>query len=213
MTQLQLALDGTLRAGLAVLEQAHAHVDIVEIGTPLVLREGSRAIQAVRAAYPELRLLADFKIMDAGAAEAGIAFDAGAQIVTALGLAGDETIRGALSSAAEHGGRVMVDMMGVADPRQRAAELTELGCDLLCLHTAQDQHAQRGSPWRQLARLRAAYPTLRLAIAGGINLASLPQLLPHQPQIVVVGGAITAATQPGLAARSLQEGIGRYGKS
>lgn len=212
MAKLQLALDGDLSSALDVLEQAHASVDIVEIGTPLVFREGMRAVGKIRSAYPGLRLLADLKIMDAGAAEADIAFDAGADMVTALGLAGDETIQGALASAEKHGSRVMVDMMEVADPPQRAAELMELGCDLLCLHTAHDQQSKRASPWRQLAQLRESYPALHLAIAGGVSLKLLPQILPLQPQIIVVGSAITAAADPGLAAQLIHEGIGQYGK-
>ncbi|MDE2819720.1 MAG: orotidine 5'-phosphate decarboxylase [Chloroflexota bacterium] len=210
MAKLQLALDGDLTSALAVLERAHATVDIVEIGTPLVFREGMRAVRVIRAAYPGLRLLADLKIMDAGEAEADIAFGAGAGFVTVLGLSGDETIQGALASGKKHGGQVMIDMMGVADPLERAAELIELGCDLLCLHTAHDQQAKRGSPWRQLAQLRAAYPALSLAIAGGISSKLLPQILPLQPQIVVVGSAITAAADPGLAARLFHEGMRRY---
>ena len=211
MAKLQLALDGDLSDGLAVLEQAHAYVDIVEIGTPLVFREGMRAVRVIRSAYPGLRLLADLKIMDAGEAEADIAFDAGADIVTALGLSGDETIQGALASAKKRAGQIMIDMIGVADPLQRAAELTELGCDLLCLHTAHDQQAKRGSPWRQLAQLRAAYPALSLAIAGGISLEVLPQILPLHPQIIVVGSAITAAADPGFATRLIHERIHQYG--
>ena len=211
MAKLQLALDGDLSDGLAVLEQTHAYVDIVEIGTPLVFREGMRAVRVIRAAYPGLRLLADLKIMDAGEAEADIAFGAGADIVTALGLSGDETIQGALASAKKRAGQVMVDMIGVADPLQRAAELIELGCDLLCLHTAHDQQVQRGSPWRQLAQLREAYPALSLAIAGGVSLEVLPQILPLHPQIIVVGSAITAAADPGLAARLIHERIRQYG--
>lgn len=210
MTKLQLALDGALTDSLAVLEQAHAHVDIVEIGTPLVFREGMRAAQTIRAAYPDACLLVDLKIMDAGEAEADIAFSAGADIVTVLGLGGDETILGALASAEKHAGQVMIDMMAVPDSVARAAKLIELGCDLLCLHTAHDQQARRGSPWRQLARLRAAYPELGLAIAGGVSLALLPQILPLQPQIIVVGSAITAAPDPGLAARLIQERMEQY---
>lgn len=213
MPKLQLALDGDLTSAFAVLEKAREYVEIIEIGTPLVIREGMRAARLIRAAYPDLLLLADLKIMDAGEAEASIAFEAGADIVTVLGLSGDETIHGALASAGRRNAQVMVDMMGVADPLARADQLISLGCDLLCLHTAHDQQAKRGSPWRQLAQLRAAYPALSLAIAGGISGQLLPQILPLQPQIIVIGSAITAAADPGRAARLIHEGIQQYGDS
>ena len=47
-------------------------------------------------APPTATLLADLKIVDAGELEAQIGFDAGADIVTVLGVAHDVTIQGAL---------------------------------------------------------------------------------------------------------------------
>ena len=211
MAKLQLALDGDLSSALALLEKTHGHVDIIEIGTPLVFREGMRAVRKVRTAYPQPRLLADLKIMDAGEAEAGIAFCAGADIVTVMGVSGDETIQGALASAKKHDGQVMVDMMQLSDPLERADTLIGLGCNLLCFHTAHDQQSMHGSPCRQLAQLRQTCPSLHLAIAGGVNLKVLPQIMPLHPQIIVVGSAITAAADPSLAARLIHEGIRNYG--
>ena len=211
MAKLQLALDGDLSSALVLLEKTHGLVDMIEIGTPLVFREGMRAVRKVRTTYPHLRLLADLKIMDAGEAEADIAFGAGADIVTVLGVSGDETIQGALASAKKHDGQVMIDMMQLANPLERADMLIGLGCNLLCLHTAHDQQSIHGSPWRQLAQLRQAFPSLHLAIAGGVSQKVLPQILPLNPEIIVVGSAITAAANPSLAARLIHEGIREYG--
>ncbi len=207
MTELQIALDGDLDAALAVLAQARSYVDIAEIGTPLVFREGARAVREIRAAYPQLTLVADLKIMDAGEAEADIAFRAGADRATVMALASDATIAGALSSARSHGKRIMVDMMQVVDPLGRALELLALGCDLLCLHTAHDLQSSQGSPFAQLAELRAALPTAPLAIAGGVKLDTLEQILPLRPQVIIVGSGITAAPDPGATARQFHERI------
>lgn len=207
MMELQIALDGDLSAALAVLAQVHPHVDIAEIGTPLVFREGVRAVLELRAAYPQMTLVADLKIMDAGEAEADIAFRAGADRATVMALASDATIAGALSSARSHGKRIMVDMMQVVDPLGRARELLELGCDLLCLHTAHDLQSSHGSPYAQLAELRAALPTAQLAIAGGVKLDTLEEILPLRPQVIIVGSGITAAPDPGATARQFHERI------
>ncbi len=205
--ELQIALDGDLAAARDVLAQVHPHVDIAEIGTPLVFREGMRAVCDIRAAYPQLTLVADLKIMDAGEAEADIAFRAGADRATVMALASDATIAGALSSARSHGKRIMVDMMQVVDPLGRARELLELGCDLLCLHTAHDLQSSHGSPYAQLAELRAALPTAQLAIAGGVKLDTLEEILPLRPQVIIVGSSITAAPDPGATARQFHERI------
>jgi len=207
VTELQIALDGELSAALDVLAQVHPFVDIVEIGTPLVFREGMRAVRELRAAYPQLTLVADLKIMDAGEAEADIAFRAGADCATVMALASDATISGALASARAHGKRIMIDMMQVAGPLLRARQLLGLGCDLLCLHTAHDLQSSQESPYAQLAQLRAALPAAQLAIAGGVKLDTLEQILPLQPQVIIVGSGITAGPDPGATARRFHERI------
>ncbi len=211
MTKLQLGLDGELATALEILQAVHAFIDISEIGTPLVFREGMQALRQIRSSYANLCLIADLKIMDAGEAEADIAFGTGADRVTVMAMASDATIQGALRSARFHQGQIMIDMMQVEKPLERALELIQLGCDLLCLHTAHDLQSRHDSPWRLLAELRQALPTLQLAIAGGVKLDSLPQILPHQPQVIIVGSAITAAADPLRAAQQFHERIQEYG--
>ena len=42
------------------------HFDILEVGTPLILAEGVRAIETLRTGHPGKQFLADLKIMDVG---------------------------------------------------------------------------------------------------------------------------------------------------
>ena len=213
MTRLQIALDGDLASALEILATVQPYIDIAEVGTPLVFREGMYALRRIRAAHSKLTLVADLKIMDAGEAEADIAFEAGADIVTVMAVAADATIAGALRCARAHGKRVMVDMMQVADIRARARDLAAMGCDLLCLHTAHDQQAALGSPFAQLAALREALPETKLAIAGGVQLPALEQILPLKPQIIIVGSAISGAAEPRASAKQFHERIREYGNA
>jgi len=65
--RLQLALDiYDIPQSLEILKQLHDVVDIVEIGTPFIIRDGVHAVKAVKDAYPSLCVLADLKIMDGG---------------------------------------------------------------------------------------------------------------------------------------------------
>ncbi len=213
MTRLQIALDGELASALEILAAVQPYIDVAEVGTPLVFREGMGAVRRIRDLYPPLTLVADLKIMDAGEAEADIAFDAGADIVTVMAVAADATIAGALGSARKRGKRVMVDMMQVADSRARARELAAMGCDLLCLHTAHDQQAALGSPFAALAALREALPETKLAIAGGVQLPALEQILPLKPQLIIVGSAIAGAADPRATAKQFHERIREYGNA
>ena len=203
--KLQLALDNTLENALEILHAVHPYVDIAEIGTPLVFREGMNAVRRLRAAYPDLVLLADFKIMDAGYAEAAIAFDAGTDWVTAMGVANDNTLRGVVEAASEYGRHVMVDMMSVPVLVLRAKQLLDLGVDLLCVHTAHDLQSDHSNPLDMLASLRAELPDAPLAVAGGIDLALIEALAVYTPQVLVVGSAITQSKHPATAAQVIRQ--------
>ena len=67
MKKLQIALDEfSLEESLALCEKVRDYVDIIEIGTPFIMREGTEAVRAFRERFPEKEILADAKIMDAG---------------------------------------------------------------------------------------------------------------------------------------------------
>lgn len=203
--KLQVALDGTLAQAVTILEQVAAWVDIAEIGTPLIYHEGMHAARRLREAFPTLTLLADLKIMDAGEEEAEIAFEAGCDIVTVLGVSHDATVAGAARAAQRRGKQVMADLMRVADPVSRGRELLALGCDVLCVHTAFDVQSATQTPLGTLTTLRQALPEAALAAAGGIKLANVDAILALRPQIVIAGGAITRAANPTAAAQALRE--------
>jgi len=205
--KLQVALDGDLASSRAILTQVHEFIDIAEIGTPLIYREGMNAVRILRADYPQLTLLADLKIMDAGEEEAAIAFEAGADIVTVLGVAHDNTVRGAVAAARQFGKQVLVDMLQVGDLAGRGLELLALGCDYLCIHTAYDLQHSGATPFAHLQHLREALPDGPLAVAGGVKPDTLDSLLVFKPEIVVVGGAISRAANPAEIARRMYERI------
>ena len=99
--RLQFAMDTlTTESALDLAAKAAPYVDILELGTPLIKSEGLAAITAVKAAHPDKTVFADLKTMDAGELEADIAFSAGADLVTVLGVAGDSTIAGAVAARA-----------------------------------------------------------------------------------------------------------------
>lgn len=205
--KLQLALDGTLADAMRVLAAAHESIDLIELGTPLILRHGIDAAAHIRAAFPDLPLLADFKIMDAGDEEAAIAFEAGCAWATVLAAAHDVTIVGAVAAAQRFGGQVMADLIGVSDPVARAGELIALGCNAVCVHTAYDTQAGGAHPLATLATVRERWPDMAIGVAGGVRAESIAALAAYRPAIVVVGGAITRATEVGAAARAVRAAI------
>jgi 3-hexulose-6-phosphate synthase len=203
--KLQVALDGDLHHSLAILQSVRPYIDIVEIGTPLIYREGMAAARQLRQAFPDLPLLADLKIMDAGEEEATIAFEAGCDLVTVLGLAHDATVRGVLTATQRFGKQVMVDMMQVANPSARARTLLAMGCHYLCVHTAHDLQATDTTPFVNLQQLYQELGDVPLAVAGGIGLDTIDDIVALNPAIVVIGSAITKAPDSARVARAIRK--------
>ena len=128
--KLQLALDLVdIPQAIELVKEVEAFIDIVEIGTPVINKEGLKAVSEMKAAFPNLEVLADVKIMDAAAYEVSNAVAAGADIVTILAQAEDSSIKGAVEEAKKTGKKILVDMIAVKDIKTRAAELDLLGAD------------------------------------------------------------------------------------
>jgi 3-hexulose-6-phosphate synthase len=209
MMKLQLALDMVdLNEALDCINETQGSIDIIEVGTPLALKCGIRAIAFIKDKYPGMDLLADFKIMDAGNYEASIAFDAGADIVTVLGAASDVTIAGAISAARKYRKEIMVDLIGVAEIKQRIISMDKLGADYACLHTGVDSQNGLNSPVGQLLVAKQSVTRTRLAIAGGINSRNIGNIVMVNPDVIVVGAGITAEPDRTRAAADIKRWMG-----
>lgn len=205
--QLQVALDqcDAVRA-VELAQLLRPYIQRIEVGTPLVYRYGTRLLEQIKVSCPELTLVADFKIMDAGEHEADIAFEAGADIVTVLACAEDQTIHGCLTSAHRYRGRVMADLISASADRFR--ELDALGLHEVCVHTGVDRQDLDEDPLALLKDVGKHINT-PLAVAGGVNLDSLGPILDAKPSVVIVGSAITAAEEPESVARSIADAVAR----
>ena len=179
-------------------------VDVIEVGTPLVIKEGIKAVTEIKRTFPDLEVLADLKIMDAGDHEAKIALEAGADIVTVLGAAHDATIQGALDQAGAFGKAVLADLIAVDRVAKRAQELDDMGVDLVCVHTAYDVQDTGADPVRELESVRPVLKRAGLAVAGGIKPETISQVAAFQPEIVIVGGFIMGHPDPRKAVLELR---------
>ncbi len=205
--QLQFAMDTlTTEAALALAAQAAPHVDILELGTPLIKSEGLSAITAIKQAHPDKIVFADLKTMDAGELEADIAFAAGADLVTVLGTAGDSTIAGAVTAARRHGKGVVVDLIGVADKPARAREVVALGAEFVEMHAGLDEQAEPGFSLDTLLRDGEA-GGVPFSVAGGVDAGSVAAVQAAGARTAVAGSAIYSATDVAAAAAAIRAAI------
>ncbi|WML47014.1 3-hexulose-6-phosphate synthase [Neobacillus sp. PS3-34] len=206
--ELQLALDlVNIQEGIDLVKQVEEYIDVVEIGTPVVINEGLRAVKEMKEAFPKLKVLADLKIMDAAGYEVMKASEAGADIVTILGAAEDESIKGAVAEAKKQGKKILVDMIAVKDKKARAKELDAFGVDYICVHTGYDLQAVGQNSFEDLKAIKDVVKNAKTAIAGGIKLETLPEVIKAQPDLIIVGGGITGQDDIKAAAAQMQQMI------
>jgi 3-hexulose-6-phosphate synthase / 6-phospho-3-hexuloisomerase len=205
---LQVALDfeNLSRALAAAREAVEGGADWVEAGTPLIKSEGLDAVRELKKAFPSCRVVADMKVMDTGAFEVEIAAKAGADLVTILGAADDDTIADGVRGGELYGAEVVVDLLGVPDPVGRAKRVAELGAAAVCWHVGIDMQMQGKTPFDLLGDLTKASP-IPVAVAGGLNSESVAAAVRAGAQILIVGGAITKSPNMADATRRIKEAI------
>ena len=175
---------------LNFLEKNGDLIDIIEIGTPLIIKEGLKSVLKIKKKFPKQTVLADLKIMDAGLLEAQIGFDAGADIVTVLGLASTKTLNGVKQAVVKNEKEVMVDMINHPCPENKWNELKNMEMGLCCLHTANDDTKDGETPLNDLERFYNLHGGKNIAVAGGINPDMIRKINSFHPEIVIVGGYI-----------------------
>lgn len=204
--KLQLALDRPdLSRELELARQVDRYVDLIEAGTPLLIREGIRAVRELRRRHRGTMIVADIKVIDAGEPIAELAFAAGANVVTVLGCASNEVIERVVRSAQRYDGEVMADSLSVLDITGRTRELRELGVTSLCINRRgfKKLKTDRDETLRQLAEL-VEEVHLPVYLAGGIDVDELSGLREVPLAGVIVGAAIAEASSPAEVARQMR---------
>jgi 3-hexulose-6-phosphate synthase len=203
---IQMALDSLdFDATLALAEQVAPFVDIFEVGTPCIKFNGLKIVEALRAKFPEHKILVDLKTMDAGEYEAAPFYAAGADICTVLGVSGTATIAGVVKAANAHNAEVQVDLINVPDKTACAKESAAAGAHIVGVHTGLDAQAAGQTPFRDLQEIAELNLDVKVSVAGGIKPSTVRQVVDSGASIVVVGAAIYGSENPAAAAREIRE--------
>lgn len=201
---LQLAIDLTdLKSSLKLLQKVGEYIDIIELGTPLLVAEGISIIPIFKELYPDKIIFADLKIMDGGEIISELAFKEGADMISVLAAANDETIKAAVKKAEDYNGLVMVDLCAVKNIRERAQEIELLKADYISVHRAIDRESEGKDPLKELELIKNI--KIKKAVAGGINLNNFEDAAKSFTDTIIVGGAIYRSTNPRSTAEKMQK--------
>ena len=206
--RLQVAIDfGDTNACIAMGKKVEDVVDIIEVGTPIIMLDGVHAVEKVKKVFPNKCVLADTKIADGAKLEAGYACEAGADIVTVLATSDDLTVKGVIDESHKYGRETLVDLINVSDVIERSKEIDAMGADYICVHTAADVQSTGKNPIEELKKIKAVVKNAKVACAGGINEKTIHQIKEANPDVVIVGSGITNATDSHEAAKHYYEVI------
>ncbi|KIL41507.1 3-hexulose-6-phosphate synthase [Gordoniibacillus kamchatkensis] len=203
----QLALDRmTIPEAIEMARTVQDHVDWIEVGTSLIKEFGMDSVKAIKKAFPDKVVVADMKTFDNAKYEFELCYQAGADVATVMGAAPLVTVETCMDTAAKYGKTVMIDLLHTSADQQ--AYLFRYETAISCMHVSKDEQEQKGHALHSTfhaGELTALPDGLKLAVAGGITLQSLPNLLEMRPFVVIVGSAITKAANPRQAAFDIKQ--------
>ncbi|UCF45576.1 MAG: bifunctional 5,6,7,8-tetrahydromethanopterin hydro-lyase/3-hexulose-6-phosphate synthase [Candidatus Bathyarchaeota archaeon] len=179
---------------------------IIEAGTPLIKRYGTRVLSELRQAAKDAFMIADLKTLDVGKVEVDIAYEDTADAVVAAGLAPPETLNKFIHEAKRLGIYGVVDMLNVEDPVGKLKQLKEFP-DMVILHRGIDQETGRRLGFDLILELRQAFHDKRflIGIAGGIVPETAKEALEKGADVIIVGRYVTQAKDVERAVRDFLE--------
>jgi 3-hexulose-6-phosphate synthase len=193
LTSIEEALDHARKA-------VRAGVDWLEAGTPLILAEGLRAVQALRREFPHHPVVADLKTMDGGYLEAEMMANAGATHVVVMARAHPATLKMVVKAGRDFGVQVMGDDMGCPDKPAAARAMQELGVDYIVHHVGYDERrdpeviaARAGVPPSPLDELEEVVKAVRIPVqaVGGLSVEQVLELPRYGVYHLVLGAPLT----------------------
>ncbi|MCW4006712.1 MAG: bifunctional 5,6,7,8-tetrahydromethanopterin hydro-lyase/3-hexulose-6-phosphate synthase [Candidatus Bathyarchaeota archaeon] len=205
---LQISLDApSLEGAKRILSQLPGSDRIIiEVGTPLIKRYGTRVINDLRQTAKDAFMVADLKTLDVGKVEADIAYEDTADAVVAAGLAPPETLDSFVHEAKRLGIYAIIDMLNVEDVLVKLKSLKNFP-DVVILHRGIDQETGRSCGLERIKLIREAFSDKKflIAVAGGIVPETAKEALAQGADILIVGRYVTQSKDTERAVRDFLE--------
>jgi len=209
---LQVALDHTdLASAMKSARILADHVDVLEVGTILCYAEGAKAVEIMRAAYPNHIILADLKAADAGSVVADIVFSRGASWMTCICSAPLATMEAALKVAKKYGGDIQVELYGDWT-FEHARQWQSIGLTQVVYHRGRDA-AAAGQSWGDgdLEKIKKlADMGFYVSVTGGLSPEDIQLFKGIPVKSFIAGRSLYAADSPAEIADSFKKAINEY---
>jgi bifunctional enzyme Fae/Hps len=182
---------------------------ILEAGTPLIKKYGTRIIQELRSVAQDVFIIADLKTLDVGQVEVDLAYDETADAAVVSGLASKDTLERFIHEAERLSMYSFIDTMGMHDPVQTLSSLRQPP-DAIIIHRGIDEESRKERGWDIIRALKDTFPRKKLlvGVAGGIQPSNIDEALKAGADILIVGRYITQSRDVERSARDFLEHVG-----
>jgi 3-hexulose-6-phosphate synthase len=198
---IQLALDRfSVEEAIQIAKTSEEFVDWIEVGTSIIKEYGVESVQKIKNAFPHKVIVADSKTIDNAYYEFDMCFRTGADIATVMGVSPVATIQACIESANKFGKKVMIDLLNTSEDQKKT--LFQFKEAIFCSHVSKDEQEMYGK--KNIITIQNDDPSLQFAVAGGITLDTIENFKQMKPSVVIIGSAITKASDQRIAAEQFK---------
>lgn len=193
-----LTLENSLKCAMQTAEYA----TILGVGSLVLLENGVKAISRFKEQFPSKEIFAEANIIEQGDLSIKILAQAGASYVSVLAGSSIASLKKAIEAGKGYGTKIMINLMDAASLEQSAADAKTIGAHGIIFHLTPTIKETIGieAAWQSVR----GNTTLPIFVTGSINREIINQLVPHKPEAIMIGKAITQSENPIAEAQHFQ---------
>ncbi|WP_077298746.1 3-dehydro-L-gulonate-6-phosphate decarboxylase [Virgibacillus pantothenticus] len=208
--KLQLALDNhDLSSSLAAAQKSQSQVNVMEVGTILAVENGMKAVRIMKSLFPDHIVLADIRIIKAGGKLAKLAFESGADWVTVISDASNDTIEAVVKEVKSRENKDVQIEINQTFTNEQTEYWRSLGITQLIYHRSSEvvEEEEKWSP-EVINELKSlADKGFQLSITGGLSVDEIKLFKDVPVYCFIAGRKIANSPDPFQAAKEYKDEI------
>jgi 3-hexulose-6-phosphate synthase len=193
--KLQVSFDmANLEKALEIATKIEQYVDIFELGSPLIYKNGLQAIKKFKNKFPTKNIFADVKMVDRVEKIIHVFAEEGADYISILAGTSNHTIQNASKVAHQADMKIALDLVDAYSMGQSAMDAQALDIDVIIFHGPYDstEITDLLEEWQNVI----GNTNLPVFVGGKINKDNIKKIITLKPQGIIIGEAITQTSNP-----------------
>lgn len=207
--KIQLALDvRNVNEVIEVVNLVKDEVEIIEAGTVLCLSEGMESVKILKNLCPKNEVLADIRIMKAGKVLSELVFDSGADIVTVISDATDETLLAVKDVCDKRNKKMQIELNEKLE-EEKIKLWKKLNIKDLIVHRMSELVDATSSSTMGILKVleKLTEEGFNILITGGIKEDEVALFKDYNISTFIIGRTITKAQDPLQVVRNFKKQI------